>query len=206
MWESKRGHTCLSFLTWVRRPMISSSKSACIGSIRNWISSEPPTALVLRPSLQTQTSNTTTIFIKIQSDTEKKKEIENSSIWKSDPYILTGIKFSNQAPWSISSSTAIRGTSIRIRRHWRIEEEGNPRSKKNGTTTNLNLNLNLTSSDSIVCTILKISRLRKIQWWWCCRRVNPPLVFFLWSHGFEGLCQHVWEFLNKFSARMRKGR
>ena len=53
MWESKRGHTCLSFLTWVRRPVISSSKSACIGSIRNWISSEPPTALVLRPSLYT---------------------------------------------------------------------------------------------------------------------------------------------------------
>ena len=176
MWESKRGHTCLSFFTWVRRPVISSSKSACIGSIRNWISSEPPTALVLRPSLQTQTSNTTKIYIKIQSETEKKKEIENSAIWKSNPYILTGIKFSNQTPWSISSSAAIRGTSIRIRRHWRIEEEGNPRSKKNGTTTNLYLNL--TSSASIVCTILKISRLRKIRWWWCCRRVNPPLVFF----------------------------
>ena len=74
MGESKRGHTCLSFFTWVRRPVISSSKSACIGSIRNWISSEPPTALVLRPSLQTQTSNTTKIFIKIQSETEKKKK------------------------------------------------------------------------------------------------------------------------------------
>ena len=80
MWESKRGHTCLSFLTWVRRPVISSSKSACIGSIRNWISSEPPTALVLRPSLQTQTSNTTKIFIKIQIEIEKWK-LCNMRVW-----------------------------------------------------------------------------------------------------------------------------
>ena len=80
MWESKRGHTCLSFLTWVRRPVISSSKSACIGSIRNWISSEPPTALVLRPSLQTQTSTTTKIFIKIQIEIEKWK-LCNMRVW-----------------------------------------------------------------------------------------------------------------------------
>ena len=131
MWESKRGHTCLSFLTWVRRPVISSSKSACIGSIRNWISSEPPTALVLRPSLYTPNIKHHHNFHQNSKwNRKKKKEIENSAIWKSNPYILTGIKFSNQTPWSISSSAAIRGTSIRIRRHWRIEEEGNPNRRR----------------------------------------------------------------------------
>lgn len=43
--------TFLSFLTWDLRPMISLSRSACIGSILNCISSEVPTCRVLSPSL-----------------------------------------------------------------------------------------------------------------------------------------------------------
>ena len=49
--EFRKRRTFLSRRTWLRSPVISSSKSECKGSIRNWISSEPPTGLVLRPSL-----------------------------------------------------------------------------------------------------------------------------------------------------------
>ena len=43
-------HTCFNLLTWRWRPVISSSKS--MGSMRNWISSDPPTGRVLSPSLK----------------------------------------------------------------------------------------------------------------------------------------------------------
>ena len=52
--QRNRNHTVLRRLTWEWRPVISSSRSPWKGSILSWISSEVPTGLALRPSLQKQ--------------------------------------------------------------------------------------------------------------------------------------------------------